>query len=187
MIVTAIKQSGIPTVSMLHWEFHYFPLVYCLPRAGSRSCCTCCHCTKCFPPSWWHLLFHHEWGLVHRSHLVTSFHCTNRTLLFTKHQVWGRFHPYPIWKWTEIPIQFSSLKPWQTYVMSTCIFSAVVQSGFKNHNSTWKVALSAVQKRNNGQVSSDISLTLGLKDKTNSRKRVRPWAMAHHWQGDRLP
>lgn len=58
--------------------------------------------------------------------------------------------------------------------MSTCIFSAVVQSGFKNHNSTWKVALSAVQKRNNGQVSSDISLTLGLKDKTNSRKRVRP-------------
>ncbi|XP_014055226.2 centromere protein I isoform X2 [Salmo salar] len=46
-----------------------------------------------------------------------------------------------------------------------------MRSGFKNHNSTWKVALSAVQKRNNGQVSSDISLTLGLKDKTNSRKR----------------
>uniref|UniRef100_A0A674BGW6 Centromere protein I n=1 Tax=Salmo trutta TaxID=8032 RepID=A0A674BGW6_SALTR len=47
-----------------------------------------------------------------------------------------------------------------------------MRSGFKNHNSTWKVALSAVQKRNNGQVSSDISLTLGLKDKTNSRKRL---------------
>uniref|UniRef100_A0A8C7P9R1 Centromere protein I n=1 Tax=Oncorhynchus mykiss TaxID=8022 RepID=A0A8C7P9R1_ONCMY len=46
-----------------------------------------------------------------------------------------------------------------------------MRSGFKNHNSTWKVALCAVQKRNRGQVSSDISLPLGLKDKTNFRKR----------------
>uniref|UniRef100_A0A8C7DGP8 Centromere protein I n=1 Tax=Oncorhynchus kisutch TaxID=8019 RepID=A0A8C7DGP8_ONCKI len=46
-----------------------------------------------------------------------------------------------------------------------------MRSGFKIHNSTWKVALCAVQKRNNGQVSSDISLSLGLKDETNSRKR----------------
>ncbi|XP_070959113.1 centromere protein I-like isoform X1 [Oncorhynchus clarkii lewisi] len=46
-----------------------------------------------------------------------------------------------------------------------------MRSGFKNHNSTWKVALCAVQKRNSGQVSSDISLSLRLKDKTNFRKR----------------
>uniref|UniRef100_A0A8C8EMS9 Centromere protein I n=1 Tax=Oncorhynchus tshawytscha TaxID=74940 RepID=A0A8C8EMS9_ONCTS len=46
-----------------------------------------------------------------------------------------------------------------------------MRSGFKIHNSTWKVALCAVQKRNSGQVSSDISLSLGLKDETNSRKR----------------
>ncbi|CAB1325350.1 unnamed protein product [Coregonus sp. 'balchen'] len=37
--------------------------------------------------------------------------------------------------------------------------------------SRMRAALSAVQKRNNGQVSSDISLTLGVKHKTNSRKR----------------
>ncbi|XP_029517791.1 centromere protein I isoform X3 [Oncorhynchus nerka] len=46
-----------------------------------------------------------------------------------------------------------------------------MRSGFKIHNSTWKVALCAVQKRNNGQVSSGIGLSLGLKDETNSRKR----------------
>ncbi|XP_035619450.1 centromere protein I isoform X3 [Oncorhynchus keta] len=46
-----------------------------------------------------------------------------------------------------------------------------MRSGFKTYNSTWKVALCAVQKRNNGQVSSDISLSLRRKDETNSRKR----------------
>uniref|UniRef100_A0A8C7DF69 Centromere protein I n=1 Tax=Oncorhynchus kisutch TaxID=8019 RepID=A0A8C7DF69_ONCKI len=53
----------------------------------------------------------------------------------------------------------------------TLALPSQMRSGFKNHNSTWKAALSAVQKRNNGQVSSDISLTLGVKHKTNSRKR----------------
>uniref|UniRef100_A0A8C8CX13 Centromere protein I n=1 Tax=Oncorhynchus tshawytscha TaxID=74940 RepID=A0A8C8CX13_ONCTS len=53
----------------------------------------------------------------------------------------------------------------------TLALPSQMRSGFKNHNSTWKAALSAVQKRNNGQVLSDISLTLGVKHKTNSRKR----------------
>lgn len=47
-----------------------------------------------------------------------------------------------------------------------------LQSGFKNHNSPWKSALIGVQKRNGSQVASSISLTLTIKDKTSSRKRV---------------
>ncbi|KAF5899913.1 centromere protein I, partial [Clarias magur] len=43
--------------------------------------------------------------------------------------------------------------------------------GFKNHNSTWKAALSAVQKRNRADVMADLSLSLELKGKSTSRKR----------------
>ncbi|KAL0974121.1 hypothetical protein UPYG_G00215920 [Umbra pygmaea] len=46
-----------------------------------------------------------------------------------------------------------------------------IRGGFRSHNSQWKTVLSAVQKKNNGQVTSDICLTLGAKCKPNSRKR----------------
>eukprot|EP00064_Thunnus_orientalis_P010034 superscaffoldBa00001323_g10060 len=58
------------------------------------------------------------------------------------------------------------------------IFSFVTEenlSGFRNHNSPWKSALIAVQKRNGSQVASSISPAVAIKDKTNSRKRK-------HWQ-----
>ncbi|ROL47078.1 Centromere protein I [Anabarilius grahami] len=43
------------------------------------------------------------------------------------------------------------------------------RTGFKNHNSTWKVALSAVQRKNKGAVLIDQSLD--VKEKPSSRKR----------------
>ncbi|XP_070769591.1 centromere protein I [Enoplosus armatus] len=46
-----------------------------------------------------------------------------------------------------------------------------MKSGFRNHNSPWKSALIAVQKRNGSQVASSISLALTIKDKATSRKR----------------
>ncbi|KAI5629986.1 centromere protein I, partial [Silurus asotus] len=45
------------------------------------------------------------------------------------------------------------------------------QAGFKNYNSTWKAALSAVQKRNRPEAMADLSLSLELKGKSTSRKR----------------
>uniref|UniRef100_A0A672N1F3 Centromere protein I-like n=1 Tax=Sinocyclocheilus grahami TaxID=75366 RepID=A0A672N1F3_SINGR len=48
-----------------------------------------------------------------------------------------------------------------------------VRTGFKNHNSTWKVALSAVQRKNKGAVLVDQSLSLDVKEKPSTRKRVR--------------
>uniref|UniRef100_A0A1A8HWX4 Centromere protein I n=1 Tax=Nothobranchius kuhntae TaxID=321403 RepID=A0A1A8HWX4_NOTKU len=46
-----------------------------------------------------------------------------------------------------------------------------VKSGFKNHNSPWKVALAGVQRRNGAQIASAISLALPVGDRTSSRKR----------------
>ncbi|KAK2904326.1 centromere protein I isoform X2 [Channa argus] len=46
-----------------------------------------------------------------------------------------------------------------------------MRSGFRNHNSHWKSALIAVQKRNNSQVASSTSLPFTIKDKPGSRKR----------------
>ncbi|XP_062332976.1 centromere protein I [Osmerus eperlanus] len=46
-----------------------------------------------------------------------------------------------------------------------------MRSGFKNHNAPWKAALSVVQRRANSQITSGVGLTLGAKDKTNSKKR----------------
>uniref|UniRef100_A0A667ZMX0 Centromere protein I n=1 Tax=Myripristis murdjan TaxID=586833 RepID=A0A667ZMX0_9TELE len=46
-----------------------------------------------------------------------------------------------------------------------------MKAGFRNHNSQWKSALIAVQKKNSFQVTSSVSLTVRLKDKTNPRKR----------------
>ncbi|XP_045887049.1 centromere protein I isoform X1 [Micropterus dolomieu] len=46
-----------------------------------------------------------------------------------------------------------------------------MRSGFRNHNSPWKSALIAVQKRNSSQVASSIGLAFTIKDKATSRKR----------------
>lgn len=53
-----------------------------------------------------------------------------------------------------------------------CVFSVFLQSGFRNHNSTWKSALIGVQKRNGSQVALSNNPAFTIKDKTNSRKRV---------------
>ncbi|KAF7707235.1 centromere protein I isoform X2 [Silurus meridionalis] len=46
-----------------------------------------------------------------------------------------------------------------------------MRAGFKNYNSTWKAALSAVQKKNRPEAMADLSLSLELKGKSTSRKR----------------
>uniref|UniRef100_A0A8D3D0F2 Centromere protein I n=1 Tax=Scophthalmus maximus TaxID=52904 RepID=A0A8D3D0F2_SCOMX len=46
-----------------------------------------------------------------------------------------------------------------------------MRSGFRNHNSPWKSALIAVQKRNGSQVASSSSLPFTIKDMSSSRKR----------------
>ncbi|XP_064185384.1 centromere protein I [Anguilla rostrata] len=53
----------------------------------------------------------------------------------------------------------------------TLSFPSKMKSGFKNHNSTWKAALSAVQKRNNVEVTSDLRLTFGPREQPVSKKR----------------
>ncbi|XP_022539377.1 centromere protein I [Astyanax mexicanus] len=46
-----------------------------------------------------------------------------------------------------------------------------MRAGFKNYNSTWKATLTAVQRKNRGDVTADLSLTTELKEKPASRKR----------------
>ncbi|KAI4880143.1 hypothetical protein NFI96_009039 [Prochilodus magdalenae] len=46
-----------------------------------------------------------------------------------------------------------------------------IRTGFKNHNSTWKAALTAVQRKNRSEVMADHSLTVEVKEKSTSRKR----------------
>uniref|UniRef100_A0AAR2K0W3 Centromere protein I n=1 Tax=Pygocentrus nattereri TaxID=42514 RepID=A0AAR2K0W3_PYGNA len=46
-----------------------------------------------------------------------------------------------------------------------------MRTGFKNHNSTWKAALTAVQRKNRAEVMADHSLTVEVKEKPTSRKR----------------
>ncbi|KAJ8255143.1 hypothetical protein GJAV_G00201420 [Gymnothorax javanicus] len=50
-------------------------------------------------------------------------------------------------------------------------FPAKMKGGFRNHNSTWKAALSAVQKRNSVDVASDLRLTFGVREQPVSKKR----------------
>ncbi|XP_030621329.1 centromere protein I [Chanos chanos] len=58
--------------------------------------------------------------------------------------------------------------------------------GFKNHNSPWKSALAAVQRKNRGEVLTDQSLVLAVKEKPTSRKRklhhleIPPLSSAFH-------
>ncbi|XP_076851250.1 centromere protein I [Brachyhypopomus gauderio] len=46
-----------------------------------------------------------------------------------------------------------------------------LRTGFKNHNSTWKAALSAVQRKNRSHMLADHSLSVEVKEKPVSRKR----------------
>ncbi|XP_072519522.1 centromere protein I [Salminus brasiliensis] len=46
-----------------------------------------------------------------------------------------------------------------------------MRAGFKNYNSTWKAALTAVQRINRAELIADHSLTTELKEKSTSRKR----------------
>ncbi|KAM4621224.1 centromere protein I [Polymixia lowei] len=55
--------------------------------------------------------------------------------------------------------------------MVTLSLPSRMKVGFRNHSGPWESVLIGVQKRNNAQVASDISLTFEIKDKTSSRKR----------------
>ncbi|KAK0148916.1 Centromere protein I [Merluccius polli] len=46
-----------------------------------------------------------------------------------------------------------------------------MRAGFRNYNGPWKSALIAIQKRNTGQVSSDLPLALETMERSGSRKR----------------
>ncbi|XP_026991383.1 centromere protein I [Tachysurus fulvidraco] len=46
-----------------------------------------------------------------------------------------------------------------------------MRTGFKNYNSTWKAALSAVQKKARAEVTADFNLSVVLKGKSTSKKR----------------
>ncbi|XP_062856620.1 centromere protein I [Trichomycterus rosablanca] len=46
-----------------------------------------------------------------------------------------------------------------------------MKTGFKNYNSTWKGPLSAVQRKNKGDVTDDLGLNVEIKEKSGSRKR----------------
>ncbi|KPP66805.1 hypothetical protein Z043_114659 [Scleropages formosus] len=48
---------------------------------------------------------------------------------------------------------------------------AKMKSGFKNHNSTWKAALAAVQKSSTTELLSDLQLSVGVSQQPATRKR----------------
>uniref|UniRef100_A0A8B9J686 Centromere protein I n=1 Tax=Astyanax mexicanus TaxID=7994 RepID=A0A8B9J686_ASTMX len=75
--------------------------------------------------------------------------------------------------------QFLYFNLYHISVNSKMFFDIMVQwvsncgtcAGFKNYNSTWKATLTAVQRKNRGDVTADLSLTTELKEKPASRKR----------------
>ncbi|XP_051514011.1 centromere protein I-like [Myxocyprinus asiaticus] len=89
-------------------------------------------------------------------------------------------HPYRVRKLLDMQAKMGR-QPFLTQLLAlykvfhpdlvTLSLPSRVRTGFKNHNSTWKVALSAVQRRNKGAVMVDQSLSLGVKEKASSRKR----------------
>ncbi|XP_055035036.2 centromere protein I [Misgurnus anguillicaudatus] len=91
-------------------------------------------------------------------------------------------HPYRVRKLLDIQAKMGR-QPFLTQLLAlykvfrpdlvTVSVSSRLKTGFKNHNSTWKVALSAVQRKNKGAVQVDDSLTLDVKEKASSRKRKR--------------
>uniref|UniRef100_A0A8C2H4Y4 Centromere protein I n=1 Tax=Cyprinus carpio TaxID=7962 RepID=A0A8C2H4Y4_CYPCA len=91
-------------------------------------------------------------------------------------------HPYRVRKLLDIQAKMGR-QPFLTQLLAlykvfrpdlvTLSLPSRVRTGFKNHNSTWKVALSAVQRKNKGAVLVDQSLSLDVKEKPSTRKRVR--------------
>ncbi|KAI2656940.1 Centromere protein I [Labeo rohita] len=89
-------------------------------------------------------------------------------------------HPYRVRKLLDIQAKMGR-QPFLTQLLAlykvfrpdlvTLSLPSRVRTGFKNHNSTWKVALSAVQRKNKGAVLADQSLSLDVKEKPSSRKR----------------
>uniref|UniRef100_A0A8C1UNI0 Centromere protein I n=1 Tax=Cyprinus carpio TaxID=7962 RepID=A0A8C1UNI0_CYPCA len=89
-------------------------------------------------------------------------------------------HPYRVRKLLDIQAKMGR-QPFLTQLLAlykvfrpdlvTLSLPSRVRTGFKNHNSTWKVALSAVQRKNKGAVLVDQSLSLDVKEKPSSRKR----------------
>ncbi|RXN26801.1 centromere I-like protein [Labeo rohita] len=90
-------------------------------------------------------------------------------------------HPYRVRKLLDIQAKMGR-QPFLTQLLAlykvfrpdlvTLSLPSRVRTGFKNHNSTWKVALSAVQRKNKGAVLADQSLSLDVKEKPSSRKRL---------------
>lgn len=78
---------------------------------------------------------------------------------------------------SRMRVSVSVLKAAHTAVrvrnLTSACFCELFQTGFKNHNSTWKAALKAVQRKNRTEVMADLSVTVGGKEKPTSRKRVR--------------
>ncbi|XP_031443061.1 centromere protein I [Clupea harengus] len=55
--------------------------------------------------------------------------------------------------------------------MVTLTMPSKMKAGFKNHNSTWKVALAALRKRNISKETHSMELTLGVRQHPHRRKR----------------
>ncbi|XP_052005512.1 centromere protein I-like isoform X2 [Xyrauchen texanus] len=89
-------------------------------------------------------------------------------------------HPYRVRKLLDLQAKMGR-QPFLTQLLAlykvfrpdlvTLSLPSRVKTGFKNHNSTWKVSLSAVQRKNKGAVMVDQSLSLEVKEKLSSRKR----------------
>lgn len=115
-------------------------------RVDSRFCSTCSRSTRSFVLNWSLFLFRRRWRFVY------IFSISWRVFFF-----------------------FSSSALWIIrsggVLVKLHVFSSL-QIEFKNHNSPWKSALMAVQKRNGSQVACS-SLPFTLANKSNVRKRVR--------------
>lgn len=109
---------------------------------------------------------------------LCPFICHLLYLLTTREHV----HPYRVRKLLDIQAKMGR-QPFLTQLLAlykvfrpdlvTLSLPSRARTGFKNHNSTWKVALSAVQRKNKGAVLVDQSLSVDVKEKPSSRKRKR--------------
>ncbi|XP_051506248.1 centromere protein I-like [Myxocyprinus asiaticus] len=89
-------------------------------------------------------------------------------------------HPYRVRKLLDMQAKMGR-QPFLTQLLAlykvfrpdlvTLSLPSRVKTGFKNHNSTWKASLCAVQRKNMGAVMVDQSLSLEVKEKQSSRKR----------------
>lgn len=109
---------------------------------------------------------------------LCPFICHLLYLLTTREHV----HPYRVRKLLDIQAKMGR-QPFLTQLLAlykvfrpdlvTLCLPSRARTGFKNHNSTWKVALSTVQRKNKGAVLVDQSLSVDVKVKPSSRKRKR--------------